>query len=178
MNYIVFDLEATCWDIEKKMISEVIEIGAVRLNPKMEKTGEFQMFVQPVINPVLSPFCQKLTGIKQEQVRSAQKFPEVTRLFQEWIGDKYWLCSWGFYDRKKMKDDCILHKMPYDWTSFHISIKHQYATLRKERPCGIIKALRDFQWKFEGQHHRALEDARNISRIFKAVYPALRFEKS
>jgi 3'-5' exoribonuclease 1 len=178
MNYIVFDLEATCWENDRTKKSEIIEIGACRLNDALEKTGEFQMFVQPVLNPKLSEFCAQLTGIRQEQVQNATKFPEVCRRFREWIGQEYWLCSWGFYDKRKLEQDCVLHKVPFEWVCRHISIKHQYADLRQDKPCGILRALADFKWKFEGRHHRGIDDARNITRVFRAIFPALWFEKS
>ena len=49
MNYIVFDLEATCEDpmIDPDFDKEIIEIGAVKIkNGKIEDT--FDVFVKPI----------------------------------------------------------------------------------------------------------------------------------
>ena len=54
MNYIIFDLE---WNqspegksgSDERMPFEIIEIGAVRLNEKREKTGEFQTLIKPQV---------------------------------------------------------------------------------------------------------------------------------
>ena len=54
MNYIVFDLE---WNQnpdgrrhpDSRLPFEIIEIGAVRLNEKLEITGTFQQLIRPKV---------------------------------------------------------------------------------------------------------------------------------
>ena len=41
MNYIIFDLEATCWEHDRNRINEIIEIGAVKLNERLESSYAF-----------------------------------------------------------------------------------------------------------------------------------------
>ena len=42
MNFIIFDLEATCWEGKPpNMVQETIEIGAVRINPYGEVEDTF-----------------------------------------------------------------------------------------------------------------------------------------
>ena len=55
MNYILYDLEATCWlGRPPKGIQEIIEIGAVKVNEYGEVLGEYNKFVQPTVNKKLS----------------------------------------------------------------------------------------------------------------------------
>ncbi|MEL6846224.1 MAG: exonuclease domain-containing protein, partial [Bacteroidota bacterium] len=62
MNYIIFDLEATCWrDRGSGYQSEIIEIGALSINQAQQIQSEFSQFVRPQIHPLLSPFCTELT---------------------------------------------------------------------------------------------------------------------
>ena len=77
MHYIVFDLEATCWEERDNRRNETIEIGAVLINEKQEVISEFQQFVKPLMNPVLSDFCTNLTSIQQADVDDAPLFPEA-----------------------------------------------------------------------------------------------------
>ena len=42
---------------------EIIEIGAVKLNEKLEIVDDFCQFVRPKLHPEISPFCTKLTSI-------------------------------------------------------------------------------------------------------------------
>ena len=170
MNYIVFDLEATCWkDRSLPLKSEIIEIGALKIDRHQKICDEFSKFVRPKMNPKLSDFCKELTTIRQEDIDEASPFPEVITKFQEWIGqhDDFVLCSWGFYDKKQLRLDCDLHHLPANWTKDHISLKHQFAQLKNlKRPIGMGGALKMEGLKLEGTHHRGIDDARNIAKIF------------
>jgi len=169
MNYIILDLEATCWQEKGKFQSEIIEIGAVKIDENQQIVDEFNAFVKPVLNPELSEFCTKLTSINQEQIDSAAEFAVVLGHFKTWIGmdEKYFLCSWGFYDKKQFTADCDLHKIDIAWLKNHMSIKHQHAGLKKlKHPVGLGYAIGYEGMKFEGKAHRGIDDARNIARIF------------
>lgn len=64
----VLDFEATCWDKNSYSFgkNEIIEFPAVILDVKSGLVvDEFQKFVKPTENPILSDFCTSLTGIKQ-----------------------------------------------------------------------------------------------------------------
>lgn len=165
--YIILDLEATCWN-DRKGTNEIIEIGAVKIiDGKI--VDEFQRFVKPILDTTLSDFCKQLTSIKQEDIDSADIFPIVIKEFKDWIGKDYFLCSWGFYDRKQFTADCNLHKIPAYWLINHISIKHQYKDIKKFKEghqLGLGKALKIEGVKFDGIPHRGIDDAKNIAKIF------------
>lgn len=170
MKYIIVDLEATCWeDKGPRYKSEIIEIGAVCINEQGKTESEFCEFVKPTLNPILSEFCKQLTTISQANVDAAGSFKEVITRFKSWINteEDYVLCSWGFYDKSQFKSDCELHRLDTNWLNHHISLKHQYADVKNlSRPIGMGGALKMEQLKLEGTHHRGIDDARNIARIF------------
>ena len=170
MNYIIFDLEATCWEDKHIHDSEIIEIGAVKINESHQIISEFNAFAKPVIHPDLSDFCTELTSIKQSDVDAVESFPEVINRFKSWIGvgeGDYLLCSWGFYDRKQLTTDSKLHKLNIDWLKKHISVKHQHQILSNlNRPVGLGHAIQFENMEFEGTAHRGIDDARNIAKIF------------
>lgn len=57
---------------------EMIEIGLVVIDLEtLEIVDEFQRFVRPQINPVLTDFCKQLTSIQQEDVDGAGIYVEV-----------------------------------------------------------------------------------------------------
>ena len=172
MNFIVYDLEATCWPGNNNgIVQETIEIGAVRLNPYGEATGIYNRFVKPVIHPFLSPFCKELTTIEQEDVDRANTFPKVIEEFQDWIGveeEEYFLCSWGSFDRKQLIRDCEYHKLESEWVMAHLNIKSQYQELKGlHRPCGMQNALKREGFEFTGTPHRGISDAENLVKIFR-----------
>ncbi|PKP61358.1 MAG: 3'-5' exonuclease [Candidatus Altiarchaeales archaeon HGW-Altiarchaeales-1] len=166
MNYIIIDLEATCDDKVKNMVHEIIEIGAVKINENGEIIDAFDEFVKPIINPTLSEFCKNLTQINQSQTDKAENFLTVIEKFKRWLNDDYFLCSWGHYDRKQLINDCSLHNLDSKWTERHISIKHEYAKINKCKPCGMSKALEKEHITLTGTHHRGIDDAKNIAKIF------------
>ncbi len=174
MNYIILDLEATCWkdrDLNKQ--NEIIEIGAVKINEQGESIGEFCEFIRPKLNPILSDFCKELTTIQQEDIDNADTFDLVIKRFKSWINidEPYVLCSWGFYDKKQFEKDCDLYNLDIDWLTNHISVKQQYAKIKNlKKPIGMGVALKKENLPLDGTHHRGIDDARNIAKIFKA-YP-------
>jgi 3'-5' exoribonuclease 1 len=183
MNYIVYDLEATCWETEfetRGKRREIIEIGGVLLDKEGNVINQFESFVQPIVQPMLSDFCTKLTTISQIDVNQADKFPEVIEDFKDWVGvnsgEEYLLCSWGFFDKSALIKDSQLHKLDGSWAKKHISLKDQYPRIRNTgRAVGMKRALELEGFDFEGTQHRAISDAINLVKIFKKYLNLWRF---
>lgn len=171
--YLIIDLEATCWNGRpKKDESEIIEIGAVLLDNNYKILGEFQTFIKPIKNPVLSEFCKDLTSIKQEDIDNAEIFPVAFERFIKEVEklagcniENITFCSWGYYDKKQLIKDCKLHNIKYPFLN-HKSLKHEFAERKGMKPVGMKKALQVCGIKLDGVHHRGLDDAKNITKIF------------
>lgn len=169
MNYIIFDLEATCWEGRDLTQNETIEIGAVKINDKKEIVDEFVQFIKPLKHPILSDFCKELTSIQQDDVDNAPFFNVAIENFKNWIdiSEDYLLCSWGVYDKRQFQSDYKLWGLNADWVKKHISIKHQHGKIcNLKRAIGMKNALIHEKFKLDGTHHRGIDDARNISKIF------------
>lgn len=172
MNYIVFDIEATCWDpLPKEMVQETIEIGALKIDRFGELIGQFERFIRPIIHPNLSPFCRQLTTIDQIAINRSRPFNEVAEDFQEWIGvyddEEYLLCSWGNFDKRMLKQDSRLHDIDDEWAEKHINIRRQYHDLKKWRSYRGLKKIVEMEgYEFTGVYHRGISDAENLAKIF------------
>lgn len=171
MNFIVFDLEATCWDgAPDHMVQEIIEIGALKLNRFGEEEGRFSMLIRPILNPVLSTYCKNLTTIDQIEINRANTFPVVIDAFLDWVeadDDEYVLCSWGGKDKLLLLQDCQLHHYEDDWVEDHLNVRKQYHELKKLRRRRSLKHSIEVEgFEFTGQQHRALADAENLAKIF------------
>ncbi len=169
MQFIVVDLEATCWaESRPRDRMEIIEIGAVRLDAELQATDEFSSFVRPVVEPTLSAFCAELTSITQGEVDAADPFSMVFPSFLDWIGTgEVRLCSWGFYDVGQFRLDCHRHGLafPESFESGHINLKAEFAAWQGVRRCGMARALKHLGLPLTGTHHRGIDDARNIAAI-------------
>lgn len=171
MRYIIFDLEATCWrGRPPKGITEIIEIGAVMVDRYGDEVSRFSEFVRPIVNPLLSGFCKKLTSISQEDVDPARTFGRVSQSFREWgemYDDEYILMSWGLDDSFLLRNDCKLHKQDDEWTYQYIDLKKAYRNLKGLKHASGMKAtVKKEGFEFTGQHHRAIADAENLAKVF------------
>lgn len=172
MNFIIYDLEATCWrGGPPSKVQEIIEIGAVKVNPYGEIEEVFNRFIKPVLNPYLSTFCQELTTIQQEDVDRASTFSKVVEDFQDFaeiFDEDYLFCSWGNFDKRMLVQDCKLHDMEHDWIEdHHINLKQQYQEIKRFRkPKGLFHAVTDEGFEFTGIHHRGISDAENLAKLF------------
>jgi len=173
-TYLIIDLEATCWENHHNRDNmEIIEIGAVLVNNDYKIIGEYQTFIKPIKNSKLSEFCKNLTSIKQEYIDSAEIFPVALEKFIQWVEIKskknienIIFCSWGYYDKKQLVKDCELHDITYPF-QVHYSIKHKFAEMKNlKKAIGMEKALQMCKISLDGTHHRGIDDAKNIAKIF------------
>lgn len=112
------DLEATCDEVGESesprqlaVVSaqmETIEVGLVVVDMEtLEIVDEFQRFVRPQINPILTDFCKKLTSIQQTNVDSAGTYVDVGQELGTLIArypNAAW-ASWGDYDARQLERD-------------------------------------------------------------------------
>ena len=175
-HWLVIDLEATTddggWPIEEM---EVIEIGASVVTRAGREVDHFQRFIRPQRRPLLTPFCRQLTRITQANIDAGAPMVQVWQQFERWLGQHLpklegW-ASWGDYDRQQLEQewqqkklDSALARLP------HMNLKQQFAHARQlRRAPGLNSALQLAGMQFNGQQHRALEDARNTARLLPLI---------
>lgn len=170
-EWIVLDLECTCDNKSfPKEDMEIIEIGAVKLHPiSWDPISEFETMVRPSMNPRLTEFCKELTGISQNEVDSAPMFPEALKALCEWVGPSSKMCSWGDFDRIQLQRDCKRHRLEVPaWTyENHVNAREEFARWTSIGKSTIPEACGLMGLRFEGDLHRALDDARNVAAILR-----------
>lgn len=172
MNFIIFDLEATCWKgYHSNNFQEIIEIGALKMDAFGTIKDSYSVLVKPVVNPTLSAYCTELTSIEQSHVNGAETFETEIEKFQDWIGifeeSPYQLCSWGNFDQKLLFGNCEHHQLSTEWTQAYFDVRRQYLDIRPyHRPISLRRALEREGLEFEGTPHRALDDAFNLTKLF------------
>lgn len=171
MNFIILDLEATCWqgNIMNRR-QEIIELAAYTVNGYREWNGSFQRFIKPVEHPRLSAYCIELTSISQEQVNKARNFEHVFLDFQEWMEtheEPQLICTWGQKDSVIIREECKVHDVDCSFLPKTINLKSQFASiLELPKQVGLLKALDMTGIEFEGTPHRAVDDAFNTAKLF------------
>ncbi len=151
---------------------EIIEIGAFMLDDFGTIKSSFNKFVKPKIHPVLSNYCTELTSITQLDVNRANYFDKVVEDFQDWVGiydDDFVLCSWGSFDKKQLIVDCENIFFDTEWIEENfLNLKYQYNKMKKIKNPLTLKTIVEregFEW--EGERHRAIDDAYNLTKIFR-----------
>ena len=171
---IIVDLEASCDEVETDAIRgpnrEIIEVGAVNFDLDSGKEiDNFQAFVRPVINPLLTPFCKQLLNITQEDVEDAETFPFVHKTFFDWAdtGITAW-GSWGEFDAYQWGHDAARYSLPAELPWPHLNLKTSFAKAMGLKRRGMGGAFVKLGLEMEGERHRALPDVRHVIRLLNA----------
>jgi len=169
---VIFDLEFTAWEGSLQHewrrpgeFREVVQIGAVKLAPgTLKAVDQFEMLIIPRLNPVLSPFFTKLTGITNEQLQS--RGVDLITGYRDFLDFADGAAVWAHG-----RDDLVLaaNLKLYGWdrqfpalnyTNSILWFLEQGVDLRGKHACdvaGVVGA------EFSGRPHNALDDARGVA---------------
>ncbi|HEY1630468.1 MAG TPA: 3'-5' exonuclease [Rhizomicrobium sp.] len=174
----VFDLEFTAWPgtMESRWLRpgefrELVQIGAVKIDAEsFAVLGELNVLAKPKINPVLSDYLVKLTGVTNEALAErGLDFRDAYQRFVDFAKGGV-ICAFGrddliFAENIRLHDikgapPCppyvnaveLLREHGIDPTGFH--------ACDVARLCGAM---------FEGREHDALDDARSVAAGLKAL---------
>lgn len=172
LKYInIIDLEATCWEDKiannQKEKSDIIEIGICQLDiriPKIIKSGS--IIVKPTASEV-TEYCTNLTTLTPKFIEENGKtFKEACSIIQQYYKTKSlpWV-SFGNYDREQFIKQCLREQIEYPLSRNHLNLKTLLDVLFLEKRSGLSSTLNMFKMKFEGTHHRGVDDAINIANI-------------
>lgn len=160
---------------------EVIEIGAVRLDSSLQQVDEFSALIKPVHFSKLNSFIKQKTGILQEEIDQAEGYPKVIANFMSWLNqsESILLFTWGGEDLKRIVFDTRMHKLD---DSFWMTVDYydllkgflRYRNLKND--VSVEAALLNLDLTANGSAHRALDDARMTSDVFRKVFHKLDFE--
>ncbi|TAF31480.1 MAG: DNA polymerase III [Cytophagales bacterium] len=175
---IVLDLEATCWDgtVPAGEQSEIIEIGICELDTKKLSITQSHSFLIKPTRSTVSAFCTKLTSITAEMLNEQGiTFTEaIQQILDLYKPQRITWASWGDYDRNMLKQSCTLENTIYPFGKTHLNIKSAAALLLGERERGMLQLLEQLQIPHEGTHHRGLDDALNIAKIWAVLCSRMR----
>lgn len=176
--FLVLDFEATCDAPENIDPQEIIEFPVLKVNGQTFKTeSSFHSYVKPKVNPELTPFCTRLTGIIQDMVDSEPHFEDVFANFNKWMKQegllephtKFTFVTCGDWDLKYMLPlqcqrvgICV---PPYMRT--WINIKTCFAELTRTWPRNLMTILERCELVHVGKLHSGIDDCKNIANIIK-----------
>ena len=107
MTYIVLDLEwnqpisyqsSTFRKVGDKLMFEMIQIGAVKLDANLNPGEAISIPIAPTHYVKIHPRIRRMTGLDSETLAGAPAFREALRQFADWCGEDYTLLTWGIDD--------------------------------------------------------------------------------
>ena len=107
MQYIILDLEwnqpisyhsAAYKSVGGKLLFELIQIGAVKVDESLNVVDSFSQLIQPQHYVRLHPRIARITHISQDDLADAPEFNEAIAAFAAWCGEDYILLTWGCDD--------------------------------------------------------------------------------
>lgn len=179
MGYIIIDCE---WNypeskrlikVSKKGVplnSELMQIGAVKLNNDFEKEWEYSCDIKPIRYKIIHPDVLKLTKVNHKKLSQADYFPNVWKDFSSRIEPDDIFIEWGTCDEMVIKNN-IEH-----WDVGMLN--NQFIDLQMEITKNVYKdhtnrslerVLEDLKIKQELDFHTAINDAIYTARIFKYI---------
>ena len=177
MQYIVIDLEwnqpmsydsAVYRQVGDRLIFEMIQIGAVKLNGQLEVCDSISIPIRPVHYVKIHPRIRKMTQLGSEELADAPTFLEAMDQFAAWCGEDYALLTWGCDDVSVLKQnmdffDCKVALPPL------CDIQRLFSDVYKCRDRKGLKAameMLDIAPDEERFFHNALNDAYYTALVF------------
>jgi inhibitor of KinA sporulation pathway (predicted exonuclease) len=169
----VVDFEATCWKTSNH--HEIIEFPSVMLkwDDGIVEIDRFQQYVRPKIKPIVSQFCEKLTGITQHVVDNGVDLKNTVADHLSWIrrlaGDNMVVVlTCGSWDIEIMlpmdfQNNNIVINPIYQQ---YVDLKDLFKTTTNKKGSSMLKMLEYYGLRLEGRHHSGIDDCYNISKIF------------
>ena len=176
MNYVVVDLEWNQAMSSKSSVfnklpihlsGEIIEIGAVRLNPDMTPGEEFTIDVKPVYFKRMHYKVKKITGFDKERLAQGVSFSDALEQFREWCGDGVTFITWGCDDQRVMEQNIIIHDLDWDWIDSWVNLQLIYnvQTGGDKNQKSLASAMEHFEIEQTRIAHDALGDAYNTALV-------------
>lgn len=186
MHYIILDLE---WNNTyarriKGFLNEVIEIGAVMLDDKLNTIDEFSCFVKAQVGKKLRSSVKRLTSISNEDINGGIVFTRAMSKFRDWVGnEESVVLTWGDGDIRVLIENFKylngISTIPFLKNYVDIQLYVQKAMgISKSQQIGLSAAAQLLEIN-EGDllHHRALDDSKITVECFKKTFDKETFNK-
>lgn len=184
MQHIFLDFEMNPIPRENRearavVLSEIIQIGAVKLDSNYQLTDRFSLNVRPELNQIM-PHITNLTGIRQEDVDDAPLLKEAIDIFARWIeegaekeGRKIRIYAWSNSDWRQFSGECRLKGLEIPscfnrWMDFQ-RVYTRLMGLSRRSPLSLTNALGASEGTFSGSQHSAVADAENSASLLTLV---------
>lgn len=185
MNYIVMDLEWNNAYLKSahSFVNEIIEVGAVKLNEKLDTIDTFSQFICPVASKKIRSRIKELTHIENDDLKNAASFKTVMTDFANWCGEDFAILTWGDTDIRT-----LISNYKFFGKTGDVCFIERYADLQKYcqgfinmenvQQAGLSYAAECLEINPDDfPHHRALDDSMLSSECLKKTFDKEKINK-
>ncbi|MBE5787383.1 MAG: exonuclease domain-containing protein [Clostridiales bacterium] len=178
MQYIVLDLEwnqplsynsAAYKSVGGKLLFEMIQIGAVKVDEQLKIVDSFSQLIRPTHYVKLHPRIARITHIDPEDLADAPDFNEAVAAFAKWCGEDYVLLTWGCDDISVLNQNMTFFKSETSLSKIY-DIQRLFGEVignSKERK-GLKAAMEHYEIQPDDNmpFHNAVNDAYYTALVF------------
>lgn len=178
MDFLLIDFEFTFYKKPfgrpRTFFSEIIEIGAVKLNGEtLMECGKLQDFVKPQFFPKQAADAMNFCMITPNDMKKAITFPKMMeKLAELYVPGETYFVTWGDCDYKVLSICCEKYKVnnpirPEDC----LDLAEAYKIMKgEENTPGLKASAQELGVNADGLWHTALDDACNTGKILLKLF--------
>ena len=181
MHYIVLDLE---WNqpityqspvyrrIGDRLVFEMIQIGAVKLDDSLDVTEALSLPIAPTHYLQIHPRIRRMTGLGPEELAGAPSFREALEQFAAWCGEDYVLLTWGCDDVSILRHNMDFFECGDIVFPPLCDIQHLFADVHQLKDRPSLKSameLMGIEPDSEMAFHNAKNDAYYTALVFRTL---------
>ena len=176
MEYIILDLEWNQPVSRSRMIKspirlsgEIIQMGAVKVNEKLEILDTFDVDIKPVYYKKMNKVVSDITGIKTDDLEEGIPFTEAIEKFRLWCNGEVFV-TWGPCDCQMLVDNMHIHNVDSSWLPEMYDAQEIFddQVTMEGRQFALSYAIFYFKIKpFEA--HNALNDTLNTVKVLEKL---------
>lgn len=183
--YVVLDLE---WNqpytpkltVTKpiKLVGEIVQIGAVKLDQCFHVVDTFKIFVKPKYYTKMHHKVRKITNIRTTDLQYGFPFERALNYFKKWCGENFSFITWGEDDVEMLRDNMVLHGLDSSWLPIFYNLQPIYGKqiCKSKRIASLGEAVKNLNI-VEEIAHDALNDALSAARICSVLDMSLGLEQ-
>lgn len=173
---VVLDLEFTTIPRGSRpgsLPTEIIEIGAIKLEPKGRTLDTFTSLVRPTLAHGVTGAVRYLTCIDSKELASAHTLDVVLARFAQWIGpEPVRMVTWSGSDEQQLRAECATKGIAWCLPNRWLDIQPLYSRLMGLPQRHV--ALEEAAWKCgismsRRKSHRALYDSQITAEVFNLM---------
>lgn len=193
MNYGLLDIEMTCDGKQengkfiddgrmKRSQREIISVGFVVCDDKYNIKNRYSSFIKPVHTTIITDYCEKLTGITQNDVDHGKKcnnaFRDIREMCKKYSVD--YIFTFGNADKMGIIFSAKWNRKEKERVNNLFAISEKVIDVRPailrgidcknyKRSPSLSRIAEMLEIKIKGAHHNALNDAVLLCKICREL---------